>query len=155
GVMPGTSGFYITGNLNVVADLDNDGAVELIGDDIYRWDTTTNVWVNAYPGGSAMWHYGYADFGTPGALPADFDPTTLDGRAEIVGTGDNAVRVWTLEGQLLMNVGGITGGGPPTIGDFDNDGFPEIALAGGLAYRVLDFDCANPANPGCSATYVR
>jgi hypothetical protein len=29
-------------------------------------------------------------------------------------------------------------GGPATVGDFDNDGFPDIALAGGLGYQVYN-----------------
>ena len=142
--------------LSVVADIDGDGHAEHLGSDIQRWDRATNAWVMAYPGGDGQRHYGYADFGTPGATPAEFDATTLDGVAEIVETGDNAVQLWTLDGQLLLDVGGISGGGPPTIGDFDNDGFPEIATAGGLAFRVLDLDCADPSvTPSCTAPYVR
>lgn len=34
--------------------------------------------------------------------------------------------------------GNIGGGGPPTIGDFNGDGFPDVALAGGVGYAVFD-----------------
>src|SRR5690606_18025800 len=70
---------------SVLGDLDRDGAVELIGAGVWRWNVGTNTWEMAYPGdpdgGS---HYGFADFGTPGADPASFNPAVLDGRAELV-----------------------------------------------------------------------
>ncbi len=36
------------------------------------------------------------------------------------------------------SAGNIGGGGPPTIGDFNGDGFPDVALAGGIGYAVFD-----------------
>jgi hypothetical protein len=49
----------------------------------------------------------------------------------------------------------VEGGGPPTIGDFDGDGFPEFAIAGGTRFRVFDFDCATAGAPGCESQYIR
>jgi hypothetical protein len=147
--IPGAS----ANNINVLADVDQDGNVELVAGDVWRWNVGMGQFENAYPAADAGVHYGVADFGTPGVMPADFDPTTLDGRAEIVVVGGGAVSLYSLEGQLLFSAAG--GGGPPTIGDFDNDGFPEIASAGGTAYTVYDFDCADPNNPGCIAPYTR
>jgi hypothetical protein len=49
---------------------------------------------------------------------------------------------------------GIESGGPPTIGDFDNDGFPEVAIAGATRFRVFDFDCKN-GGAGCESPFVR
>lgn len=34
--------------------------------------------------------------------------------------------------------GRTKGGGPPTIADFNGDGFPDVALAGGVGYAVFD-----------------
>jgi hypothetical protein len=34
--------------------------------------------------------------------------------------------------------GCLRGGGPPTIADFDGDGFPDVGLAGGIGYVVFD-----------------
>ena len=141
------------GQLNVLADVDQDGNIELVADGVWRWNVGMGVFENAYNGSPEHLHYGIADFGTPGPMPADFDPKTLDGLAEIAVVGGGAVSLYTLEGQLLFTAPG--GGGPPTIGDFDNDGFPEIASAGGTAFTVYDFDCADVNNPGCIAPYTR
>lgn len=36
------------------------------------------------------------------------------------------------------SAGNTTGGGPPTVADFNGDGTPDVALAGGVGYAVLD-----------------
>jgi hypothetical protein len=59
------------------------------------------------------------------------------------GEGVNGqVRVYTLTQQIVLsvNTGGNESGGPPVIGDFDDDGFPEFAIAGATRIRVFDFD---------------
>lgn len=142
------------GRIPVAGDVDADGVVELIAGDIYGWDVATNTWVLEASGIPGTTHYGFADFGTPGPDAASFDAKTLDGIAEIVTVdGGAATHLYTLSGQELFGV--AQGGGPPTIGDFDNDGFPEIASAGGTAYTVFDLDCKDPMAPGCIAPYVR
>jgi hypothetical protein len=141
------------GVVPVLGDLDGDGAIEIIAGSVWRWNIGTNKWEMAYTGAPNNRHYGFADFGTAGPNPADFDPTKLDGVAEIVSVGGNLVRLHTLSGQLLLS-GPIGSGGPPTIGDFDKDGFPEIAAAGGTAYVVYDLDCKN-GGPGCAAVNIR
>lgn len=152
-ILNGASPNIPQGVINVLGDLDGDGAVDLVAGSVHRWDVGMSQWTLAYTGAPANRHYGYADFGTPGMTPADFDPTTLDGIAEIVSVGGNLVRLHTLSGQLLLT-GAVSSGGPPTIGDFDGDGRPEIASAGGTAYVVYDLDCKN-AGPGCVGNYVR
>jgi hypothetical protein len=141
------------GIIPVLGDLDNDGNIEIIAGSVWRWNIGMDKWEMAYVGAPNNRHYGFADFGTPGAIPADFDAKKLDGKAEIVSVGGNLVRLHTLSGQLLLS-SPIGSGGPPTIGDFDKDGFPEIAAAGGTSYVVYDLDCKN-AGPGCVGNYIR
>ncbi len=155
-VVPGGGPAGTAGRFSVVGDLDGDGAAELVAAGVWRWNVGTNTWEMAYPGDpDGGIHYGFADFGTPGVDPASFDAKTLDGRAEIVSVTGGLVELYTLEGQLLFSaVTDLGSGGPPTIGDFDNDGFPEIASAGGKAFSIYDLDCAQ-AGPGCIAPWIR
>jgi hypothetical protein len=147
--------YYNVGYISVLGDVDRDGHVELVARAVHRWNRTTKLWELAYPGAGVGNHFAFADFGTPGATPAEFDATTFDGIAEIVATGNDTVTLATLSGQILLSVGGITGGGPPTVGDFDNDSRPEIATAGGTSYFLVDLDCAGPATADCAGNYVR
>ena len=143
------------GVISIVGDLDHDGVPELIGADIYSWNVGTNQWDYAFPGGPGGVHYGFADFGSPGLNPGEWNEDAFDGIAEIVTAGGNAMYLHTLEGQALLSIpGGLLGGGPPTIGDFDNDGRPEIASAGGDSYRVFDLDC-DGNDPSCVAPWTR
>jgi hypothetical protein len=50
---------------------------------------------------------------------------------------------------------GTGGGGPPTIADYDNDGLPEVGLAGSDSYTVFDPDCqATPRQGGKCADRI-
>ncbi len=152
-IISGASPNISPGVIQVAGDVDNDGKIELLAGPVYEWDIGTTQWVMEHTGAPAARHYGFADFGTPGMTPAEFDATALDGIAEIVTVGASVVRLYTLEGQLIMQ-SSTSGGGPVTIGDFDNDGFPEIATAGGTYYGVYDLECA-VAGPGCLGNYFR
>jgi len=137
-----------------IADVDGDGQVEITASDVHRWNAEDNQWDLAYPLGHTAEFWAVADFGTPGETAAEFDASTFDGVAEIVTTGNSNARLMTLSGQVLLNVSsGILGGGPPTIGDFDDDGRPEFASAGGNFYRLFDLDCAT--DPACETSEVR
>lgn len=138
----------------VLADMDADGKVEITARDIHRWNTQTNRWDPAYAVNHDAQFWAVADFGTPGETPAEFDSNTFDGVAEIVSTGNGRATLMTLSGQVLLSVSAdIRGGGPPTVGDFDNDGRPEFASAGGDFYRIFDLDCAT--DPSCLTTEIR
>ncbi len=152
------------GLFSVVADVDVDGAPELVTHDgVFAWDTAANDWVLesywAPPSGelaeaTRVGHVAVADMGDfPGAVAAAAD------RAEIVvvsapaidspSTATGTVRVMTIGGDIVFGPyplpaepGDIAGrGGPPTIGDFDGDGRRELAVAGGSRYTVFDLDC--------------
>ncbi|MEM6289990.1 MAG: VCBS repeat-containing protein [Myxococcota bacterium] len=146
-------GYAGPGEISVLGDVDVDGTVELIVDDVYGWEVATAQWVMESPGGIGGQHYGFADFGTPGATPEAFDDTAFDGIAEIVTVASGTVYLHTLDGQEIM-AAPINVGGPPTVGDFDNDGRPEIAAAGGTEFVVYDLDCAGGV-AGCAAPFIR
>ncbi|MBQ9394327.1 MAG: VCBS repeat-containing protein, partial [Proteobacteria bacterium] len=142
-----------------LADLDNNGNVEIIGtSSIYRWNTEASKWEVAYSGvRSTGIHPAFADFGTP-KEDGSFDFEHLDGIAETVGCGSGIVELSTLSGKKLMRITGMSGGGPCTIGDFDGDTFPEIATAFGDKYRIFDPQCTKDSNgalpKGCLRDYV-
>ena len=118
---------------STIANVDADPAIELVHSTVYEWDTATNRWVAEYtplPRSAGWSGYAVADFGTPGAGGA-FNATALDGVAEIVATSSGRIGVYTLGGQAVFDVSAGTGGGPPIVGDFDLDGFPEGEAEGG------------------------
>lgn len=54
-----------------------------------------------------------------------------------------------------LTIEGLATGGPPTVGDFDGDGQPEFASAGGDRYVVFDLDCdREPLPASCAAPGV-
>ena len=154
----GTNSGY-TGGIAAVADLDGDGKPEIVtGKQAWRV-----VW-NAGPPASAT-VTPYWTYSGPDGFPAIAD-LDLDGRPEVVLTASAQVHVldgrtgqlWcgrdptgalctttALRTQPIAIPGGAASnrGGPPTIADFDGDGRPEIAVAGGHSYSVYDL-----ARPG-------
>jgi large repetitive protein len=125
----------------VVVDVDVDGELEIVtGDHVYDASTGVIEQQGRGIGGDAF--VGVANF--------DDDP---EGEIVRVDAGTVSVvnhdftPVWGPV-PLSTRVGvGPGGGGPPTIGDFDGDGRPEIGVAGAGTYAVYDPDIELPADP--------
>lgn len=77
------------------------------------------------------------DDGFPAA--ADFD---LDGDGEFVLVGNGRAHVHAHDCRTLAEwvLVGEGNGGPPTVADFDGDGFPEIGIAEASTYTVYEAD---------------
>ena len=119
------SGFNWNQDKSFPLDMDGDGIQEIIaGNTIY--DPYANKLC------STNSHDGY-----PAA--ADLD---LDGFGEMVVSGNRTVQIFDHNcipiRMWAMPDNGI--GGPPTIADYDGDGYPEIGIASYLYYFVFETD---------------
>jgi hypothetical protein len=131
----------------VTSDVDGDGRLEVVGPRYAFEADGTQV----------------ADVGIAGnhAAVADFDG---DGGAEIavINTNNHTLYLWRVNPAMPLgaeiirqdiNINGAlgacsgdTGGGPPTIADFNGDGTPDVGVAAGVGYAVFDgADLMNPA----------
>lgn len=132
---------------SVVADINGDGKLDLVGA------------TKAYSATGTL----IVDSGlTSGALSAVAD-LDGDGKPEVitVSSSDHVMHIWrydaaavgkykifrqniNINGTLNPNLcpsgsaGRTTGGGAPTVADFNGDGTPDVALAGGVGYAVFD-----------------
>lgn len=150
----GSLGFnaYNNGIFAVVADVDSDGMVEFVaGNGVWQWAGAAWVAESYVTTTTANGHVAVADFGAfPGgnAWPAD--------TPEVAVVTSGTIRLQTLDGTVVFGpiaLPGAGNGGPPTIGDFDGDGRPELASAGANAYSVFDLDCtASPIGECASGT---
>ena len=148
----GSNGTY-RGGISAVVDLTGDGYPEIVSGR-HAWSVDWQV-VGGEPqvNVTMLW-----DAGAPDGYPAVAD-VDLDGNPEVILVGSGTVRI--LEGEtgelwcgldptealcnlnpalrtqpVAIPAGGR--GGPPTVADFDGDGRPEIAAAGGGSYTVYD-----------------
>lgn len=170
----GTNAGY-TGGISAIADLDGDGRPEVVSG-AQAWSVDWTVVAGA-PSVTVtpLWDAGIDD-GYPAIADVD-----LDGNPEVIVVGNGQVTVLEGESGLLWcgidpsqaacvaNAALRTGpilipgdgrGGPPTIADFDGDGRPEIATAGGSSYTVYDLFregeiIAGPSNPALGDIFER
>lgn len=130
----------------VAADIDSDGLLEVVGPH------------TAYQANGTV----IATTGLGGRHPAVAD-LDGDGRPEVttIDFDTHKLIVWRYDPQqpngatvvrqgIDINAGnppcsGDTGGGPPTIADFNGDGTPDVGVAAGIGYAV--FDGAALTNP--------
>ncbi|MFA5624140.1 MAG: VCBS repeat-containing protein [Bradymonadales bacterium] len=154
---------YSIGNLTGEFDAETQkGAVHLLNHHQVRsWNAKEKKWDNLVQFPSVAAQTAYADFGTPGASAKDFDYTKLDGKPELVLAGGGKMVLYALvetagvySVQHLMDVRGFTLGGPVTIGDFNNDGLPEIGIASSGLFGVYDPKCKGYVAGKCADKYV-
>ncbi|MBK7579881.1 MAG: VCBS repeat-containing protein [Myxococcales bacterium] len=147
GILNGADGtlkhaFAVGVSVPSVSDLDGDGKLDIAdGRRAYRADGTL-----------------LADCGVDSAWAAVGD-LDKDGKPEIVGinpaNGSRKMHVWRVksgtpnfevvrapfdihETAVSNPCGHNSGGGPPTIADFNGDTVPDVALAGSIAYVIFD-----------------
>lgn len=146
----------ITGTAAIVAlyDVDADPELELIGiNGVANYDGTT-LWQEPLWGAESG-YVAVADMdldGDPDVVATSVTShqvtvrdaatgTLLAGPVEITPTADPVIAA-RVAAVMAANPtrDPLTGGGPPTIANFDDDPEPEFALAGGYAYVIFEND---------------
>ncbi|MRG94392.1 FG-GAP repeat domain-containing protein [Polyangium spumosum] len=142
----------------VVSDVTGDGALDIVTGS-QAFDAKGVLLVDTQTANGSNF-YATQDWKSPWPAVADFD---ADGKPEVVVVDNlnHALVVWRydaaapggftivrpaldINGPLSPSLcpagswGNTHGGGPPTIADFNGDGTPDVAMAGGVGYAVLD-----------------
>ncbi len=153
GAVYGTNNGY-TGGISALVDLTGDGHPEVVsGAQAWSVDWTSMGAMDPVVSVELLWDAGGND-GYPAIADVD-----LDGNPEVILVAAGQLRV--LEGDsglpwcgidpteamcvvdpglrtAPVSIPGGGRGGPPTVADFDGDGRPELATAGGASYTVYD-----------------
>jgi FG-GAP-like repeat len=142
----------------VVSDIDGDGKLDVVtGSQAFRADGSLILQTQIANTSS---FYATQDWKSPWPAVADFNG---DGKPEVavVDNMNHALVVWRYDEQApgkfeivrqpvdingplspslcaVGSWGNTHGGGPPTIADFNGDGVPDVATAGGVGYAVFD-----------------
>lgn len=160
---------YISFNrINTIADVDMDGAPELVmADRIAAWNPTSDAWEDEtyfVPSSAhAVGHTAVVDVGQYSTLPGVPTPNDLP-EVVVVSAESSAfdpnttgtIRVQALDGSVVWGpiplyhtapetAGGL--GGPPLAADFDADGSVELAAAANQYFAVYDPDCQAAGTP--------
>jgi FG-GAP-like repeat len=142
----------------VVSDIDGDGKLDIVTAS-QGFDANGQLFVDTGIANTSSFA-GTSDWKSSWPAVADFDK---DGVPEVVAVDNinHALSVWRydasqpnkftevrapvdINGTLSPSLcpggtwGNTHGGGPPTIADFNGDGIPDVALAGGVGYVVFD-----------------
>ena len=146
------------GPSSAVGDVDLDGFMEIFaGNTLYEHDGTVR-WTYEYTTNNSVCGGGLDCDGFNAIGNFDED---LEG--ELVAIRRGELFVWNVDGSLLWQATiprddcAFNESGPPTVADFDGDGFPEVGTASADFYVVLDLnDCGGDdwAEAGCDSQGV-
>lgn len=159
------------GPSSAVADIDLDGIQEIIaGNSVYEWNGTTAriecsyVFTTQNSSCAASGPRICDGFNAVGNFDADPEGEIVIVRRgqvfvldhdctekHVVNVPRDSVQPYLGDGPCNANESG-----PPTVADFDGDGFPEIGTAGADFYVVVDLQCVgDPLPEGCFAEKIR
>lgn len=126
----------------VLADLDQDPAIEITNGALV-WQWTASGWQQeSYFSAAAPGFPAVADFGAFGAsLPAN--------NPELAVVRAGSATIYAMDGTTVLGPISVPGGGggPPTVADYDGDGLPELGVAGEAFLTIYDIDCSATPRP--------